>query len=1063
MHLMRPWIYILVTIIFITAYQSAVLSNDQSITSSIKPTIISSDEQKIIFEINTPEMILQRALSSPTDECIIQIEGFAQTSTPGEPQVPLLGFMFGLPSNDPPQLVILNQEEETRRIPTLIPAPTWMPSPVVEDDDEIDESAHFEFIKGPLYARDGYYPENHMMLGATGDYRNHRLQTCQFYPILYNPVKGQIQLCRKMRAAVYFPQRTTMESVNWGNDRESDPLLQNQVINYDQAKHWHQKSLKPAAAMKSSFTANSQIWCKIIVEKAGIYKLDGHDLQEVGIDIDRINTNALSLYEGGESVALQKIGMADGQFDENDAIEFYAQTFKNYYTDDNIYWLSLDGPGGKDMVVVRGSQSDDLPILDWGIFRTEQEVDLIHRADFPGHTDNERWFMDRLYAPASVHYSLSVPNVDYETNKPCSLAFHIQAIASHPATPDHHTVIRLNGVQIYDRFWDGRVSLQETVTFASDVMKEGENDLIFEGPGDTESFLDWQLIDFYRIECRRKNIAVDNVLSFSTDRIGNFQIEIDGFGNDQPTLYDITDPRNPIIVEELIRIDSKWCFQMNLSSSRSLLALTETKKLKPPKIMIDTPSQLRASGDQVDYIVITVPEFKSALAPLLEERSSTGLVTEVIDIQDIYDEFSFGRPSERAIKDFVTYTFNHRASPAPRYLLLVGDASWNPRRLNADEESYGGNMQSDFIPTRFFESNVDHFEACSDNWFACIDGESDVLPDLLVGRLPARTVDQVQAMVEKLTRYSKLTPTQNMNKSVFIADIGEGGTLAFEDSSDMLIHRYIPDYFSTNRIYLSQLGMPKTREEIKSAFSDGGLTMNYFGHGSVGNWSAKSIFTRDDIPDLRESDALPFVLTMSCINGYFADPNSGNSSLAEMLFNQPQKGAIAVFSGSGEAFPSPLFPLARMLYESLYAFQNVTIGSFCTAGLFNLFSHYPAFEDHVRFYLLFGDPALLLCFVPQQVVHFAGLSGSVKIGGNPPPLASRINVMIGEDIVGSIRTISTSGNFGPIYIPADDTNTTVREGGVPGDTMQMVVELTDSLKVKLLPKIAWLPGQIQQV
>ncbi|RPH89187.1 MAG: T9SS C-terminal target domain-containing protein, partial [Calditrichaeota bacterium] len=75
----------------------------------------------------------------------------------------------------------------------------------------------------------------------------------------------------------------------------------------------------------------------------------------------------------------------------------------------------------------------------------------------------------------------------------------------------------------------------------------------------------------------------------------------------------------------------------------------------------------------------------------------------------------------------------------------------------------------------------------------------------------------------------------------------------------------------------------------------------------------------------------------------------------------------------------------------------------------------------------------------------------------------RINVMIGEDIVGSIRTISTSGNFGPIYIPADDTNTNVREGGVPGDTMQMVLELTDSLKVKLLPKIAWLPGQIQQV
>jgi hypothetical protein len=67
-----------------------------------------------------------------------------------------------------------------------------------------------------------------------------------------------------------------------------------------------------------------------------------------------------------------------------------------------------------------------------------------------------------------------------------------------------------------------------------------------------------------------------------------------------------------------------------------------------------------------------------ALEPLRQLRESQGLRVALIDIEDLYDEFSFGNKSPRAIKDFLA-SAKARWSRAPRFVLLVGDASFDPR------------------------------------------------------------------------------------------------------------------------------------------------------------------------------------------------------------------------------------------------------------------------------------------------------------------------------------------------------------------------------------------------
>ena len=61
-------------------------------------------------------------------------------------------------------------------------------------------------------------------------------------------------------------------------------------------------------------------------------------------------------------------------------------------------------------------------------------------------------------------------------------------------------------------------------------------------------------------------------------------------------------------------------------------------------------------------------------------RASRGLGVEVVKIQDIYDEFSYGLKDARAIKDFLGYAYNNwNSNGHPTYVLLVGDASLDYR------------------------------------------------------------------------------------------------------------------------------------------------------------------------------------------------------------------------------------------------------------------------------------------------------------------------------------------------------------------------------------------------
>ena len=74
----------------------------------------------------------------------------------------------------------------------------------------------------------------------------------------------------------------------------------------------------------------------------------------------------------------------------------------------------------------------------------------------------------------------------------------------------------------------------------------------------------------------------------------------------------------------------------------------------------------------------------------------------------------------------------------PRFVLLVGDATFDPR-------NFLGKGDFDFVPTKLIDTAP--METVSDDWF--VDFDLDGVPEMAIGRLPVRTKDQAAAIVAR--------------------------------------------------------------------------------------------------------------------------------------------------------------------------------------------------------------------------------------------------------------------------------------------------------------------------
>jgi hypothetical protein len=417
-------------------------------------------------------------------------------------------------------------------------------------------------------------------------------------------------------------------------------------------------------------------------------------------------------------------------------------------------------------------------------------------------------------------------------------------------------------------------------------------------------------------------------------------------------VFDITDPLNPKRVVGLdIAGDNPYSvtFEDSITLDTTYFALTEGKiRTQPEGIERFETRNLRSPTNGADWIAITYGDFSDAVQPLAQFRSGRGLRVMVVTTEQVYDEFNHGISSPHGIKNFLTYAYGNWQSPAPQYVLLVGDGTY-------DYRGYYGQGFSNFVPA-YLSYTQYAGEVPDDNWYGCVNGD-DLISDLHVGRLPARTAQEVGAMVDKILAYETAPLSEEgwEKRVILVADDDEPG---FKGMNEAVASSLSPTYLVSKK-YLKQYPDPlDLNRELIDEINAGALLVNYVGHGAEDYWADELIFEAWDVDTLGNGPKYPLVVAMTCLNGYFVEAFQGWDSLAEVFMKSADKGAVAMFTSTGMTAPEEQVLLDGGLFEALFEEGKTRLGAAISHGKRNLLANSEGGEDVVRTFMLFGDPAM---------------------------------------------------------------------------------------------------------
>ncbi|MFQ5454663.1 MAG: C25 family cysteine peptidase [Nitrospirota bacterium] len=778
--------------------------------------------------------------------------------------------------------------------------------------------------------------------------------------------------------------------------------------------------------------ASASVQVKLYVNGTGIYAVRGSDLEEIGVTIP-VDSGKISLTHQGEDVPINITDNdIEGDFESNDYIEFYAPGIPKdsrlyEFVKSDIYWLTIGEKDG-----LRMNQKNAKPILrpspPTSFKKTiHAEEDTSYPYEIPFEDGKDHWFWgERINAGDSRDISFIANNIaDDRTD--CTIRVSLKGRTSMAdVDPDHHTQVYLNGDLIDDSYWDGQTDFLHDRTILSECnLKEGDNLLQIRSAGDTGAGADSIYLNWFEVDYWHKYISDNNILEFNIEPPDLdtpwMRIEGAGFKGEDLHIFDITDPEMPIRLTEVFTVTrfsnpktTTFSFLYLIDTTRRYIALTESSH-KTPGMVIDTPSRLMDTANGADYIIIAYDDFYNSILPLVSHREIQGLRVFAAKISDVYDEFSYGLSDPKAIKDFLSYAYNNWSQPAPLYVLLVGDA-------NIDHKGNFGPESKDYIPAHLF-TTYDDKRAPDDNWFAAIAGD-DPLPDMLIGRLPAKTDAETDIMVKKIIDYETLSKGDWSTNIQFVADnvktdmtiglkpelpstdIIMGGSdirletaalpeETFESLSEELIS-LLPSEFNRLKVYMSRYNNDgeSAREDIIANINNGTILTSYVGHGSIGLWAAENMFRFSDVNLLNNSDRLTFITTFNCLNGYFISPFEGTEQdvpIAEAFLKAENGGAVAAWSATYLGFTSEHDILARELFKTIFQEGNTIIGAATTSAKITAVSEKMVAVDNIYSFVLFGDPATSLA-IDQVIIATLSLpSGKVGV-----PYFSSIEVLGGD-------------------------------------------------------------------
>jgi len=936
-------------------------------------SIVKNTSEGIIFEVSCESYTFLDVDHSNYKR--LHADGFVTIDRSGYPGVLVKGVMLDVPSSCSLSVSADSAEVITHNNFLLAPSPQKGITekegiPIITEKFEPDTAA---------YSAGGCFPGKLADFDFTGYFRGERVSRIRVYPVQYNPVTRELTVHKRLTVAVtYNCKDVNAPELLINNNKKYkiyNNIYSNILLNYN--KH---TSYVHTPRVKKNISSPHFSWygelqespfaVKAVIESEGVYKITYTDLKVLGINLTASTSENIKIINQGKEVAVYCSGT--GPLKSGDFFVFYGKPFKSLYSKKNVYWIYQGKQNGERMQTINSGPVSAYPLQTSYKIGKHEEKDLIYWSNIPPYSgDIDHFLWEKLSIidpPLSKEFILSLGSVN-KASGPFSLKTCLKGQTNTGQNPDHHTKIYINDTIIDDFTWDGQnEEIRDTLNIPAEYFTDGDNSLSVEAVDDLGVTVDSYYINWFELNYSGNYIAYNNMLKFTNNDTGGIQFLIKGFSGNSIYCFDITEPENALLVTgmEIKQSGSGYSvnFEAVVSDNRTYYAVEADDFKSPDELIVDTSSNLQSPRDDIDYIIVTHEKLYDTVQELKQYRAAKGFNIEIVQMQDVYDEFSYGIKDINALKSFLTYAYtNWNSNDHPAYVLLVGDASVDYR----DDLGKYAEGKEDLVPTFLYETNP-FGHTPTDNWFVCVDGD-DYLPDMIIGRISVKTDTDLQNVIIKIKEYETTEPGEWCGNVIFAAD----NEATFENISNTLAVM-LPDGFNAERVFISDYDdITDATNDLLEKINGGAIITNYTGHGNVDVWAAEALLhtaddddnqPRNDVDKLTNGNKLTFLMALDCLNGYF--PSRGDDySLAEEFVRSENKGAIASFAPTSLGYPSEHLILSKNIFDDYFNNKITVVGDLVTTAKINTYNQINS-RDIIETFTLFGDPATELKLITSE-------------------------------------------------------------------------------------------------
>ena len=818
----------------------------------------------------------------------------------------------------------------------------------------------------------------------------------RLFPVSYDPGLQRLSVCTDLRVAVRFSGGRRFKPAA---DSPGPSPLYGAFLNPP-------AGMPPRAAAKSArldgpgdWYDPALPWVKVRVAHDGVFRIDRRWLAARSVDAGEIDPRTLRLFHLGSEQPLRVFGQEDGSFDESDYLLFVGRfrrdktpeeggkDFESIYGRENFYWLTWGGEAGRRFQPESAEPDSGYPVAQfyWTTAHFEEDLWFQVFADAPDII-RDHWFWRRrpirgvdVDTPGSAVFTgeLSAP-VFGEEEYGARLR-----VALHGQTPAHHTVIKLNNHHVGDYHWQGQIEFEIEEEIPSTYLRRGTNRLLVQAFASATEGRDQTLFNYFAIDYRSRYAAKAGYLRFTRGPSTGTQFVAFDFSHPEIHLFDTA--REIVFSGMLIdstRAPLYTAIFEDENDTGAEYVIVDSAGIRTPRGVLDSPSRLRTAHPGADYLVISHEDFLDAAERLAGHRRDSGLAAAVVDVEDVYDEFSHGLMLREAIGAFISHAYHNWERP-PQYVLLFGDATFDYRNI------LGGGHPS-YVPTLYYDARR-RGNSPSDYLYSLVDGD-DLLPDVAVGRLAVETAVEAEGVVDKIVGYdTEPAPGDWRSRVIYVANHHPKNE--FTRPSDELASRFSEPFgLQSVKIYNpDEEHLPNpTGKAFLDALNAGALLVNFNGHGAAGTMQYVFSLQFPDWDYLSQVDngpRLPLVTALSCLNGMFVNPHT--EAIGEVFTDRAGGGSIAYISASAQSFTSQNDLLGQQLFGQFFTDGTLAFGPALNAAKAQVLAAHPSWTAAALTMQLFGDPAqelalpLLPDYQPRELT-----TGEELLAGGIVPVAA---------------------------------------------------------------------------